>query len=171
MGLGHGGRGAPTLLRIISGARYSGVPHKVQVRPFTRLAKPKSVTCGHKNQQLAGGEGPSPGPEAAPAQPCGHLDVALLVDEEVLRLQVPVDEVQRVQVLERQDDLGRVEPGVGLAGGTRGGRWRVSMAATLQTAQQGVCRATCKGRHPSPYPQRTLKASTQRRWGPTSLGG
>lgn len=33
-----------TLLRIISGARYSGVPHSVQVRPFTRLAKPKSVT-------------------------------------------------------------------------------------------------------------------------------
>lgn len=40
------GRGeeVPTLLRMISGARYSGVPHKVQVRPFTRLAKPKSVT-------------------------------------------------------------------------------------------------------------------------------
>lgn len=32
------------MLRIISGARYSGVPHSVQVRPFTRLAKPKSVT-------------------------------------------------------------------------------------------------------------------------------
>ena len=35
--------GAPTLLRMISGARYSGVPHRVQVRPFTRFAKPKSV--------------------------------------------------------------------------------------------------------------------------------
>lgn len=33
-----------TLLRMISGARYSGVPHNVQVLPFTRLAKPKSVT-------------------------------------------------------------------------------------------------------------------------------
>lgn len=32
-----------TLLRMISGARYSGVPHNVQVRPFTRLANPKSV--------------------------------------------------------------------------------------------------------------------------------
>jgi len=32
-----------TLLRIISGARYSGVPHSVHVRPFTRLANPKSV--------------------------------------------------------------------------------------------------------------------------------
>ncbi len=35
--------GFPTLLRMISGARYSGVPHRVQVRPFTRFAKPKSV--------------------------------------------------------------------------------------------------------------------------------
>lgn len=33
-----------TLLRMISGARYSGVPHNVQVLPFTLLAKPKSVT-------------------------------------------------------------------------------------------------------------------------------
>lgn len=46
VGLRGRGRGeeVPTLLRMISGARYSGVPHKVQVRPFTRLAKPKSVT-------------------------------------------------------------------------------------------------------------------------------
>ena len=33
-----------TLLRIISGARYSGVPHRVHVLPFTLLANPKSVT-------------------------------------------------------------------------------------------------------------------------------
>lgn len=39
-----GEQGWLTLLRIISGARYSGVPHSVQVRPFTRFAKPKSVT-------------------------------------------------------------------------------------------------------------------------------
>ena len=39
-----------TLLKIISGARYSGVPHNVQVLPFTRLAKPKSVTyVTHEN--------------------------------------------------------------------------------------------------------------------------
>lgn len=44
------GEEVPTLLRMISGARYSGVPHKVQVRPFTRLAKPKSVTCRHKSR-------------------------------------------------------------------------------------------------------------------------
>jgi len=33
-----------TLLRMISGARYSGVPHNVHVLPLTRFAKPKSVT-------------------------------------------------------------------------------------------------------------------------------
>lgn len=33
-----------TLLKIISGAKYSGVPHSVHVRPLTRFAKPKSVT-------------------------------------------------------------------------------------------------------------------------------
>lgn len=41
-----------TLLRIISGARYSGVPHNVQVRPFTLLAKPKSVTWRQKNARM-----------------------------------------------------------------------------------------------------------------------
>lgn len=35
--------GEHTLLRIISGAKYSGVPHNVHVLPFTRFAKPKSV--------------------------------------------------------------------------------------------------------------------------------
>lgn len=116
-GVGQAGE-VPTLLRIISGAKYSGVPHKVQVRPFTRLAKPKSVTCRHKNEQLVQRKGcrlqlcppvPSPGH--------GHLNITLLVDEKVLGLQVPVDEIQGVQVLEGQDDLRRVETGMGLAGG------------------------------------------------------
>lgn len=90
----------PTLLRMISGARYSGVPHKVQVRPFTRLAKPKSVTCGHKNGLLARKEGwrgriqPTAASACPLPSPGGHLNVALLVNEEVLRLQVPVDEVK-----------------------------------------------------------------------------
>ena len=44
---------ALTLLRMISGARYSGVPHNVHVLPLTRLAKPKSVTCG----RVEGGSG------------------------------------------------------------------------------------------------------------------
>ena len=41
-----------TLLRIISGARYSGVPHSVHVLPLTLLAKPKSVTWTVDNQRL-----------------------------------------------------------------------------------------------------------------------
>jgi hypothetical protein len=40
-----------TLLRMISGAKYSGVPHNVHVRPFTRLANPKSVTFQHLQTQ------------------------------------------------------------------------------------------------------------------------
>ena len=35
---------------MISGARYSGVPHSVQVRPFTRFANPKSVTWERKTK-------------------------------------------------------------------------------------------------------------------------
>ena len=30
---------------MISGARYSGVPHRVHVRPLILFAKPKSVIC------------------------------------------------------------------------------------------------------------------------------
>lgn len=58
----------------------------------------------------------------------------MLVDEQVLRLQVPVDEVERVQVLEGQHDLGRIEAGMGLTGGTSG-RGRVSRVA----APSGTC--------------------------------
>lgn len=64
--------------------------------------------------------------------PSGHLNVALLVDEKVLRLQVPVDEIKRVQVLEGQDNLGRVEAGMGLTDGDKRGEdgWvRVDTAA------------------------------------------
>lgn len=46
--LAHKAAVALTLLRMISGARYSGVPHSVQVLPFTRLANPKSVTWEKK---------------------------------------------------------------------------------------------------------------------------
>jgi len=41
-----------TLLRMSSGARYSGVPHSVHVRPRTRFAKPKSVTCTDRKHML-----------------------------------------------------------------------------------------------------------------------
>ena len=41
-----------TLLRIISGAKYSGVPHNVHVRSVICLANPKSVTCKMLNGLL-----------------------------------------------------------------------------------------------------------------------
>lgn len=82
-----------TLLRMISGARYSGVPHSVQVLPFTRLANPKSVT--YKS-----------GAHTAWAK-CGfiratlciyffvvaHLNVAVVVNEKVFWLQISVYEI------------------------------------------------------------------------------
>lgn len=66
-----------------------------------------------------GGSRPWPA-GAAPRPAGGHLNVALLVNEKVLRLQVPVDEIEGVQVLEGQDDLGGIEAGMGLAGGISG---------------------------------------------------
>lgn len=41
-----------TLDRMISGARYSGVPQRVQVLPLTRLAKPKSVTLNEETTSV-----------------------------------------------------------------------------------------------------------------------
>ena len=43
-------------------------------------------------------------------KPC--LDVTLVVDEQVLRLQISVDEIQRVKVFKGQYNLGCVEAGV-----------------------------------------------------------
>lgn len=43
-------------------------------------------------------------------RPC--LDVTLLIDEQVLRLEISVDEVQRVKVFKCQYNLGCVEAGV-----------------------------------------------------------
>ena len=58
-----------------------------------------------------------------------HLDVSLAVDEDVLRFEVSVDNVQVVEVLECQHYLGRIEPRVGLTerqreGGRGSGRKR-----------------------------------------------
>lgn len=75
----------------------------------------------------------------------GHLNITLLVDEKVLGLQVPVDEVQGVQVLEGQDDLRCVEAGVGLAGDKPGGVW-VSMTTPPSGPTCGLC--THRARHP-----------------------
>lgn len=72
----------------------------------------------HKNGKLATGEESSGcGHLGLPlAQPSGYLNLALLVNEEVLQLQVPVDKTKRVQVHKGQDDLGRIEVGMGLTG-------------------------------------------------------
>lgn len=51
--------------------------------------------------------------------PVTYLDIAHVVDKQVLWLQVSVDEVQVVQVLECQHYLRRVEPRMRLAVGTR----------------------------------------------------
>ena len=42
----------------------------------------------------------------------------MTVDEKIFRLQIPIDDVQAVEVLEGQSDLGRVEPGPCLAEST-----------------------------------------------------
>lgn len=79
-----------------------------------------------------GGSRPWP-PGAAPRPAGGHLNVALLVNEKVLRLQVPVDEIEGVQVFKGQDDLGSIEAGMGLAGGTSGegtGEWVATPSRT-----------------------------------------
>jgi len=105
---------------MISGARYSGVPHRVQVRPFTLLANPKSVTCSGERENrrpITHTHIAKFYTDPSALRPPGttHLDVALLVDEQVLGLQVSVDEVQRVEVLEGQHDLGGIEASVWLA--------------------------------------------------------
>ena len=69
-----------TLDWIISGARYSGVPHKVHVLSVIFFAKPKSVICKSlcltlRKDQLFG---------------FPHLQVAFLVQQQVLRLHVPI---------------------------------------------------------------------------------
>ena len=38
-----------------------------------------------------------------------HLEVAISIDEQILRLEVPIDDLLVVQVLEGHDDHGRVE--------------------------------------------------------------
>ena len=48
-----------------------------------------------------------------------YLEISGVIDKDVFRLQVAVDDVERVKIFERQDDLGRVERCVGLAAGTQ----------------------------------------------------
>lgn len=99
---------ALTLLRIISGARYSGVPQSVQVRPFTLFAKPKSVTWEWEQTTLL--------KVLRGTNYHGwlrtYLYVTLLVNKKVLRFQISVDEIQRVKVFKGQYNLGCVKAGV-----------------------------------------------------------
>ena len=40
----------------------------------------------------------------------GQLEVAFLVDKDIFWLKITVDDVERVEILEHQSDLGRIEP-------------------------------------------------------------
>lgn len=78
---------------MISGARYSGVPHNVQVLPFTLLANPKSVTCtAHSGQDRGVNSADSGAASSIHSLPgaAAHLNVAVVVDEEVLGFQISV---------------------------------------------------------------------------------
>lgn len=75
---------------MISGARYSGVPHNVQVLPLTRLAKPKSVTWKPDSRRVRDWDWLGRAPTHAAA---AHLDVSVMVDEKVLGLQISVYEI------------------------------------------------------------------------------
>ena len=66
----------------------------------------------HLGRQVLGSTAQSVGARLAvlgEAEVC-QFEVPLRVDQDVLRLQVTVDDVQRVKVLEHQRHLGRVEP-------------------------------------------------------------
>lgn len=79
---------------MISGARYSGVPHNVQVLPFTRLAKPKSVTLKPKKHRSQTSVSCSSLEQHFLLGFCvADLNVAVVVDEKVLRFQISVYEV------------------------------------------------------------------------------
>ena len=83
---------------MISGARYSGVPHNVQVLPFTRLANPKSVTWKsgahiHHTHMNKAWTHKSEQHYVFIRCIAAHLNVAVVVNEEVLRFQISVYEI------------------------------------------------------------------------------
>ena len=93
---------------MISGARYSGVPQSVQVRPFTLFAKPKSVTWERELSMLMKVHWVT----NYHSRLRTYLYVTLLVNKKVLRLQISIDEIQRVEVFKGQYNLGCVKAGV-----------------------------------------------------------
>lgn len=60
----------------------------------------------------------------------GNLQVSVVVNQKILRLQISVDQVQRVQILERQHDLSGVEAGVGFAETADSPQMREHLTAT-----------------------------------------
>jgi len=81
---------------MISGARYSGVPHNVQVLPFTRLANPKSVTF---KEHIYNAWGKCRLIRQSSIMflfvvvVVAHLNVSVVVNEKVLRFQISVYEI------------------------------------------------------------------------------
>ena len=95
------------LFRMISGATYSGVPQNVQVLLPTaiRFEKPKSTTCDAKDGFVF-----EFGAKIREEKRKPYLNVALGVEQEVLRLEISVDDAAAVQVVDGVDDAGDVEP-------------------------------------------------------------
>ena len=111
-----------TLERMISGDRYSGVPQRVHVRPFTFLANPKSVSCRRGNHIHIHTHSHTHTLTHSYTHTLTHshthtltyLYVALAIDEDVLRFEVSIDNVEVVEVLKAQNNLRGIEPGVRL---------------------------------------------------------
>ena len=116
---------------IISGAKYSGVPHKVHVLEKTRergnlFVIPKINREREKKEQpVVDFFG-----KAKIAQP----HVALAIDEQILGLQVSIDDGERVEIVESAHDFGREEHGrlVGKLGGVAQIAEQLAAAHVLQ---------------------------------------
>ena len=111
--------GRVTLDWIISGARYSGVPQSVQVRSVIFLAKPKSVIMrcpswlalyyeqtnnifSFQSQLLTQRSDSRQRYE-------GIVIQNFLIDQKVFRLEISVDDWERVKIFQSTDDLRSVE--------------------------------------------------------------
>ena len=112
-------------------------------------------------------------PEAGAEAEVGQLDVALAVDQDVVRLDVPVDEAHLVDVLERARQLRDVEPArngsrhisrphswdVCVCGGGGARNWR-----RLERKASGMSeRNSRRKRKPGPACQRITKNTTKYR--------
>jgi hypothetical protein len=64
----------------------------------------------------------------------GDLDVAVRAEEDVLGLEVSVDDVERVEVVEREGNLGSVELGDRIGETLKRGRWDGKRGKGVQSA-------------------------------------